>query len=233
MSTSLYSRRAGRIVVACIAVGALTFLGANAWNVIDREGSPAISTSNLRTPAAFSQGPPWLYGHANARFTLTLYADLECPFCKAYFPVLKSWIDSHPDTLLEWSHLPLSIHEPAATELAVLAECAGEAGGQPAFWDATAWIYHHTRGNGRGLPPGVNYPGITAAIKDCTSEDRPKSVVHAQIQEAATRNIDATPTVVLHDNETGKSLALPGPVDRDALLSAVDLIATNGIAAPK
>lgn len=31
-------------------------------------------------------GPPWQMGNPEGRFTLTLYADLECPFCREYFP---------------------------------------------------------------------------------------------------------------------------------------------------
>ncbi|MDX3928988.1 MAG: thioredoxin domain-containing protein [Shinella sp.] len=232
MSTSPFSRQAIFIGAACLALTALASLGAVEWYGAHQEDSPKNFVGDNRVPEAFPQGPPWLYGHADARFTLTLYADLECPFCKTYFPILKSWVDNHPDMLLEWSHLPLSIHEPAATELAVLAECAGEAGGQSAFWDATTWIYRHTRSDGRGLPPGVSYPGVTAAINVCTSGDQPKSIVSAQMQEAAAKNIDATPTVMLHDNETGKSLLLPGPVDGDTLLSALDLIAAGNMAMP-
>ncbi len=31
-------------------------------------------------------GPPRIYGNPEARFTLTLYAELECPHCQAYLP---------------------------------------------------------------------------------------------------------------------------------------------------
>src|SRR3546814_4390192 len=79
--------------------------------------------------AAMSQasGPPWHYGSTLARYTLILYADLECPYCKAYVPALMAWIERHPDIRLHWPHLPLSIHEPAPSQLAVLAESAGDA----------------------------------------------------------------------------------------------------------
>src|SRR3546814_18103526 len=81
--------------------------------------------------AAMSQasGPPWHYGSTLARYTLILYADLECPYCKAYVPALMAWIERHPDISLQWHHLPLSMPGPAASQLAVLADCAGEAGG--------------------------------------------------------------------------------------------------------
>lgn len=233
MRSALFSHLSTCWAGALLGATLLAPLGLLAWHLADRPVSPLSQlTETGHGFGSFSSGPPWLYGKAGARYTLTLHADLECPYCKAYFPILKSWIDNHPETMLEWSHLPLSVHEPSATELALLAECVGEADGHAAFWDAATWIYRHTRSDGRGLPPGMNYPGITAAVKTCTASERAKSVIRAQVQAAAAENIDATPTVKLHDNETGKSLLLPGPVDGDALLSAMDLISADDMPAP-
>ena len=87
------------------------------------------------------------------------YADLECPFCRAYFVVLKRWIDAHPEVSWQWHHLPLPLHEPAASAGARLVECVGEAGGQAAFWrQAAEWVYTHTRGDGQGLPRACAIP---------------------------------------------------------------------------
>lgn len=211
--------------VAFLAMVLLIPLALLAWYLAERRVSPLDAPASTgESIASFSAGPPWLYGQAGARYTVTLYADLECPYCKAYFPILKSWIGSHPDTMLEWSHLPLPSHEPAATELALLAECAGEAGGHSAFWNAAAWIYQHTRGDGHGLPRGMTFPGVTSAMESCIVSDQAKSVVRAQVQQATVEGIDATPSVKLHDSKTGKSLLLSGPLDGDALLSALDLI---------
>ena len=66
-------------------------------------------------------------------FTLTLYADLECPFCREYFPQLKRWVGANADVALQWQHQPLAAHEPAASAEARLAECAAESGGHVAF----------------------------------------------------------------------------------------------------
>lgn len=67
---------------------------------------------------------------------------------------------------------------------------------------------------------------FTDTMETCTASDRAKSVVRTQAQQAADEGIDATPTVKLYDRKTGKSLHLSGPVDGDALLSALDLIST-------
>src|SRR3546814_20675914 len=76
--------------------------------------------------AAMSQasGPPWHYGSTLARYTLILYADLECPYCKAYVPALMAWIARTPAFCLQWHHLTLSMHDLAASQSALLAASA-------------------------------------------------------------------------------------------------------------
>lgn len=118
----------GLLIVATIAMASWMLLRA-----------PHPATESIPLAAAGSEapkpaGPPWLYGRADARFTVVGYADLECPYCRAYFPALKRWIDAHPEVNWQWHHLPLSMHEPAATAGARLAECAGETGGHATFW---------------------------------------------------------------------------------------------------
>lgn len=178
--------------------------------------------------ASEPSGPPWRYGRSDARFTVLEYADLECPHCKAYFQVLKRWIDAHADVNWQWHHVPLPIHEPAATRAARLAECAGEVGGTAAFWNAVAWIHQHTLGGGRGLPTDARLPGSTPALHECLASARPDAVIHAQAEEAIRTNVVATPTLRVIDNHTGRSLLLPaGPVEGDALLSVLDLLVSS------
>jgi hypothetical protein len=54
-----------------------------------------------------------------------------------------------------------------------------------------------------------------------------------QADEALRSGINATPTVRLDDGLTGKSLLLHGPVEGDALLSALDLVASEETVGPK
>lgn len=93
--------------------------------------------STTRSPVAVNTaqvaGPPWQLGNPEGRFTMTLYGDLECPFCRSYFPLLKRWVGVNADVALQWQHMPLAAHEPAASAEARLAECAAEVGGHAAF----------------------------------------------------------------------------------------------------
>lgn len=88
--------------VALVALLLVVVLIAAAWLGLQPQtptAEPASLTSDpTAAPApASASGPPWRYGRDDARFTVVEYADLECPFCRAYFAVLKRWIDAHPD----------------------------------------------------------------------------------------------------------------------------------------
>lgn len=132
----------------------------------------------------------------------------------------------HPETNLQWHHLPLPMHEPAATQQASLTECAGEAGGHAEFWKTITWIFQHTRSDGQGVPEGQQYPWLTPEIQACLSNDRPAAIVLAQAAEGASDGINATPSLKLIDSQSDKTLVLPGPVKGDALLSALDLLSS-------
>jgi protein-disulfide isomerase len=216
-------------VLLVVALIATVWLGMQPQAPIAEEASTSAEFNPALTPVpAITTGPPWRYGRDDARFTVVEYADLECPFCRAYFAVLKQWIDVHPEVNWQWHHLPLTTHEPAATANARLVECVGEAGGPAAFWRAVEWVYAHTRGDGQGLPEGLGYPGITPAAQQCLDSDRPDALIRAQSASAAQEGIKVTPTLRLQDRRSGKTLLLHGPVEGDALLSAIDLLAAGG-----
>lgn len=225
-------KRAGRLPRLPWVVAGILVVGLLGWLLYRTPGAPAPRTGP-EAAQAHPAGPPWRHGPADARFTLTLYADLECPFCKAYYPALMAWIDAHPEASLRWHHLPLAMHDPEASRLARVAECAGEAQGHEAFFDAIAWLYQNTRGDGQGLPTDQAWPGLTTAMRACLDSDRPAAIVRAQADEAVRSDINATPTVRLDDGLTGKSLLLHGPVEGDALLSALDLVASEETVGPK
>lgn len=101
--------------------------------------------------SAANDSPPGIYGNPEARFTIALYADLECPHCRVYLPQLQRWIVTNDHVNLAWHHLPLPQPEPAASREARLAECVGQFDGREGFWGAVVWVYLHTQGNGPGV----------------------------------------------------------------------------------
>jgi len=152
--------------------------------------------------------PPWRYGTADARFTLVFYADLECPYCKDYSSPLRRWIDANPDVNLHWHHLPLPIHEPAASEQARWVECAGQIGGNTAFWRAVQWVYANTRSDGRGVPDFGAFPDISVALKACAASEQVATIVQTQADEALASGITATPSLRLTGASAGRCAAV-------------------------
>ncbi|WP_240160537.1 DsbA family protein [Pseudomonas bharatica] len=75
----------------------------------------------------------WFYGKASARWTITEYADLECPYCRVYTPQLKQWVSEQDNVKLAWHHFPLDIHGAAAVSEARFVQCAGTLGGLRRF----------------------------------------------------------------------------------------------------
>ncbi|SHN14343.1 Protein-disulfide isomerase [Pseudomonas asturiensis] len=206
--------------VVALAVGSYFLAPAIRQHMHDIASS-AASQSEQEKPDT-----PWVYGRESARFTIVEYADLECPYCKDYFPRLKAWIDTHPDANLQWHHLPLPMHEPMASYEARWAECAGIEGGNNAFWRAVGLIYSSTRSNGSGP---ANAPQLDelgdrqAAIDECASNHASVlQKVRAQTYQASLDGITATPTLIVKDKATGRSIKLQGAPDGDVLLSAID-----------
>ncbi|MBF1166378.1 MAG: thioredoxin domain-containing protein [Dechloromonas agitata] len=219
-------KRARLFRSAAVALAALLLV--LLWAMQKDDAAPFASKP---TPEARQEpGPPWRAGPANARFIIVLYADMECPYCKAYYPALKAWVAGQSEASLQWQHLPLPAHEPAATALAIFAECFGETSGHAGFFEAVGWLYQHTRSDGQGLPDGLRHPRMTPAVQACLDSGRPQAIVRTQAEEGAHAGVTATPSLRLIDRQTGESLLLRGPVEGDALLSAMDLLLADATA---
>ncbi|PBP77577.1 protein-disulfide isomerase [Pseudomonas syringae] len=219
-----------RQILYCIGAVALAFSPFLLTEL--RENQPGVSGAPM-APAAEQKrrSGGWVYGSRDARFTIVEYADLECPYCKDYFPRLKAWVDQHSDVNLQWHHLPLSMHEPAASYEARWAECAGIERGNGAFWLAVELIYQRTRSNGAGTAGNPQIPGLEDRqhfIDNCAaSNPSVQQAVIRQAHKASQDGITATPTLVIKDKQSGRSIKLQGAPDGDVLLSAMDWLAST------
>lgn len=73
-------------------------------------------------------------GKANADVTLVVYSDLECPFCKTFHATMDQIMSEYGDRVgMVYRHYPLSFH-PKAQKAAEGSECAGDLGGDEAYW---------------------------------------------------------------------------------------------------
>ncbi len=106
--------------------------------------------------------------------------------------------------------------------------CGERPGSHAAFWQAVTWIYQQTRSDGAGIPENMQYPALSPEIQTCLDSTRTEAIIQAQANEGSREGVTATPTLKLSDNQSGHTLVLPGPVEGDALLSALDLLSSDG-----
>jgi protein-disulfide isomerase len=167
---------------------------------------------------------PWIFGRADARWTITEFADLECPFCKTYTPALKAWVLQQDDVNLQWHHLPLDFHGQPARHEARLVECAGVIGGTDAFWKTVDQVFQRTQSNGQGFSGYLELTGIeTQDLVHCAISNLEVAMrIDQQLREAQDKGISATPTLLITDNTSRRSIKLEGPADGTTLLSAID-----------
>ena len=219
-----------RVLLSGVGVSAALVMAATLW--LSQLASDSARDHEPSARGEILTHPPWIYGRTDARFTVVEYADLECPYCRAYFPVLQQWIKDHRDVNWQWHHFLPSTQEPAARQAAHLAECVGESQGNSAFWSTIDWIYKHSRGSGAELPSEIRLSAMSATVQACLEAGRFLDHIQAETAAAAREGITATPTLRLIDRENGKTLTLQGPIEGNALLSAIDLLISTTDSSP-
>ncbi|HET8540709.1 MAG TPA: thioredoxin domain-containing protein [Anaeromyxobacter sp.] len=124
-------------------------------------GSPAPQPPGARQaeagPPPPAAPPPAVYrdvklrkddparGPADAKLTVVLFSDFQCPFCARVEPSLKQLEDAFPGQVrIVWKHQPLPMH-PNARPAALAAEAAREQG---KFWPMHAKLFADQQGLG-------------------------------------------------------------------------------------
>jgi protein-disulfide isomerase len=99
----------------------------------------AVKLPHQRVPVVTAQNPA--KGPANAKVTLQVFSDFECPFCVRAAPTLSD-VEARFEGRLRvvWRHYPLPRHE-RARPAARAALFAFAQGGSPAFWKLHDWLF--------------------------------------------------------------------------------------------
>ncbi|PIH98582.1 DsbA family protein, partial [Pseudomonas syringae] len=88
-----------------------------------------------------------------------------------------------------------------------------------------------TRSNGAGTARNPQIPGLEDRqhfIDNCAaSNPSVQQAVISQAHKASQDGITATPTLVIKDKQSGRSIKLQGAPDGDVLLSAMDWLAST------
>ncbi len=151
-----------------------------------------------------------LFGRSEARFSLYVYSDFSCAFCRNIFrPLLELVRDSHGEINLVFRHFPLTGHGAQTLLRSVLSECYGRIGGNRKFWIAASMLYET-----------ADYRGINEILKisedeltDCIRHSDPVGRVRSDVLEGRILGIVSTPSVVIEDLDSGNRILATGITD--------------------
>ena len=173
-----------------------------------------------------------LYGSPGARFIITEYSDVECPWCRDYFPVPKEIADmSDGEIAVMWHHMPAPFHGETAVAEAVALECVFRQKGNRAFWVALNHLFETTRCNGDGSPDLINLPELfdlnPEEYSDCINSEAMRESVMKSFDEGIESGVTGTPTLSIHDRDTGERIMLGGARDPEELTDIITSMKRN------
>lgn len=164
------------------------------------------------------------FGPQDAEYVHVEYSDFECPFCGSYAPTVDQLKDEYGDQMaFVYRHFPLSFH-PLAQPAAEASECVADLGGNDAFWtfhdDVFAAMPNVTveQFGQFAADAGVNQ----AAFQKCYDAGTFADKVQAQFDEGSSAGIQATPTSVIYNVETGETALVEGALPFDQVKAIVD-----------
>ncbi|MBI2124138.1 MAG: DsbA family protein, partial [Candidatus Wildermuthbacteria bacterium] len=158
---------------------------------VDPSAPPAASTTVDLDGLRHVQG--------KGDITFVEFSDLECPFCKQFHGTMQQAMAAYGDKV-RWvyKHFPLDQIHPKARKEAEAAECAGELGGNDAFWAYVDRIFEITPSN-NGLDPALLLViaqdlGLDRTrFESCLASGKYAELVEAHFQEGARLGVNGTP----------------------------------------
>lgn len=176
----------------------------------DREpetGDPAVALPEVAvpTPAAIDARPLTALGDPEAPVTIVEYSDYQCPFCQRHFQqtmpqLLEDYIESGR-VYYVFKDFPIANLHPLAYRLHEAALCAGNAGGNDAYWE-THDLFFDTAGQFQVDDEATMDEAILGAlanadlpdVEQCLQAGTFAGEVEAGVAEGQRLGVSGTPT---------------------------------------
>lgn len=151
---------------------------------------------------------PYLGDKSKAKVAIVEFTDFECPFCQrhhlqTYPSLISKYVDSG-DVIYVQRDLPLSFHDPVATEEAIAAECVDEQLGREKYFEYGDLIFTNTATNGAGVGGRdvlADYASEVGAnvteFLSCFDERKTESEVKGDVDDATAAGINGTPGFII------------------------------------
>lgn len=148
-------------------------------------------------------------GPAQARFTMVVWSDIECPFCARLFPQLVERVQGSQDLNLYYKHYPLhtdcnpdvgSSYHANACRAAVLTSCAGALG---RFYEFAPALFADPALDGAPLKKAIRRAGIDLkAFSGCIEGGNPEQDIRWDVEDARGVDLTGTPTLIVRDQQS-------------------------------
>lgn len=140
-----------------------------------------------------------ILGSPQAKNTMVAFEDIQCPACKNYEPILKSFATELKDTKVVFRHYPLPMHKNAG--LAALASEAASSQGK--FWEWVGLAYERQEKWSELSNPTEMFVEIAkdSGVKDLekfrldVNNKTFKARVETDVREATALQVSGTPTL--------------------------------------
>ncbi len=187
-------------------------------NDVDDGSVVQLSDSGEFRVAANSTTPA-----AERPVTIVEFADIQCPACKQYHPVLQSLLDLYPETVTwNFKHFPIYSIHPNALPTAIAAEAAGKQG---KFFEMLDLLYERQQAwsnvpNPRSILVGYAQElGLDVEMFENDLDDEELSrKVEAQRTEGINAGVNSTPSFFIN------GVRIANPSDISGFQAVIDEI---------
>jgi len=181
-------------------------------------------------------------GNKDAKVTVVVFDDFECPYCSRLHQTLTGELSSYGDRIkVVYKDYPLKELHPWATRAAIDSECLARQSGD-AFWDFADYVHANGRaiqGEQRPLNEqqeeldriafnvGKRHSADEAALASCVKQQA-TAELDASVKEADGLGIESTPAVFIN------GMRVDGAVPADQLRQVLDkALKSAGVAVPQ
>ncbi len=187
-----------------------------------RPNAPAEAQDNVVYKALLGDAP--IKGAKDAKVTIVMWSDFQCPFCSRVEPTVNKVLETYPkDVRVAFKQLPLPFHDKA--HLAAEASLAAKEQGK--FWEMHAKLFENQRALDRAdlekyaAALGLNLAKFKAAL----DTGKFKAKVDAELAEGNKIGANGTPAFFIN----GRSLSGAQPFEAfkakiDAAIVEVDAL---------
>lgn len=145
------------------------------------------------------------FGPADARVTLIVFSDFECPYCREFARTLRDNLpQKYPkDVRVIFEDFPIKSIHPWAEEAAEAAHCIAD-GNTGLFWSFHDWIFEHqgeiSTGNLKEKAFGFvkEHQGDTTKVGTCLDSHAMRAKVEESVARGRPLGIEQTPTFFLN-----------------------------------